>query len=317
MPRTEPWSLAAPGDLAPAFAADAERWRRDLRWDTRDLWDAVERARTSGRLDGLVHRDDTGRVDGWTYFVARGGDVHCGALESTSPDATEALVDALLTTPAGAAAERVLLFVYSSAPALEAALRRHAFDVVPYDYRVRALGERTRGAAPGRAWDLRDLDTTAAVLQAAYARTDPRRPFAPHGTTAEWRQYASDLVMGQGCGRFRPSLSLAVPAERGGLDGVALVTDLGEGTAHLAQIAVRPSGRGGGLGAAMLEAVSRQAVAAGFQRLSLLVARDNARATAMYARAGLAVQASFLCAVRPGRRLDGWNHPTAAATASR
>lgn len=317
MPRTEPWSLAAPGDLAPAFAADAERWRRDLAWDTRDLWDAVERARTSGRLDGLVHRDDAGRVAGWSYFVARGGEVHCGALETSTPAATEALIDALLATPASAVAERVLLFVYSSAPALEESLRRHAFDLVPYDYRVRALGDRTRVTAPGRAWDLRDLEATAAVLQAAYARTDPRRPFAPHGTTAEWRQYVGDLVMGQGCGRFRPTLSVAVPAERGGLDGVALVTDLGDGTAHLAQIAVRQAARGAGLGAAMLDAVSRQAAAAGFQRLSLLVERDNARAASMYARAGLAVQATFVCAVRPGRRLDGWADRTAAATASR
>lgn len=317
MPRTDPWSLAAPGELAPAFAADADRWRHDLRWDTRDLWDAIERARTSGRLDGLVHRDDAGHVAGWTYFVARGGEVHCGALEATTPAATAALVEGLLATPAGAAAERVLLFVYSSAPALDDVLRRQAFDLVPYDYRVRALGTSTRGAAPGRAWDLRDLDATAAVLQAAYPRTDPRRPFAPHGTTAEWRQYVGDLVMGQGCGRFRPTLSMAVPAERGGLDGVALVTDLGEGTAHLAQIAVRPSARGTGLGAAMLDAITRQAAAAGFRRVSLLVERDNARAAAMYARDGLAVQATFVCAVRPGRRLEGWSGAPATATAGR
>lgn len=317
MPRTEPWRLAAPGDLAAGFAADADRWRHDLRWDTRDLWDTIERARTSGRLDGLVCRDDAGHVTGWTYFVARDGEVHCGALESTSPAATAALVEALLTTPAGVAAERVLLFVYSAAPALEDVLRRQAFDLVPYDYRVHALGATARGTAPGRAWDLRDLDATAAVLQSAYTRSDPRRPFAPRGTTAEWRQYAGDLVMGQGCGRFRPTLSVAVPAERGGLDGVALLTDLGEGTAHLAQIAVRPSARGAGLGAAMLDTVFRQAAAAGFQRLSLLVERDNARAAAMYARAGLAVQATFLCAVRPGRRIDGWSGVTAAATATR
>lgn len=315
--RIEPWSHAASGDLVAAFEADASRWRRELGWDTRELWLAVDRARTTGRLDGLVCVDDDGRLAGWTYFVARGGDVHCGALEAGSPAATAAVADALLATPGAATAERVLLFVYSEAPALDDVLRHRAFDLVPYDYRVRPLGERSRGPVPGRVWDLRDLETTAAVLQAAYVRSDPRRPFAPHGTASEWREYVSDLVMGQGCGRFRPTLSIAVPGEREALDGVALVTDLGEGTAHLAQIAVRPAARGTGLGGAMLDAVTRQCATAGFTRLSLLVERSNDRAGAMYARAGLAVQATFLCAVRPGRRMEGLTGAGAAWTAAR
>lgn len=316
MARTVPWSLAAPGDLAPGFAADAARWRRELGWDTRDLWDAVERARVAGRLDGLAHFDDDGHLAGWAYFVARDGDLHCGAIEASSPEATAAVVDAILATPAGAAAARVLLFVYSQAPALDEVLRRRAFDLVPYDYRVRALGAPTRGDGPGRTWDLRDLDATSAVLQSAYTARDPRRPFAPHGTTSEWRQYVNDLVMGQGCGRFRPTLSVAVPDDRGRLDAVALVTDLGEGTAHLAQIGVGPRLRGAGVGAAMLDEVTRRAAAAGCSRLSLLVAGDNQRATAMYARAGFVVQASFLCAVRPGRRMEGVAD-VAATTAAR
>jgi len=317
MGRTQSWALAAPAELAPAFAADANRWRRDLAWDTHELWAAIERARVDGRLDGLVYLDDAGVVGGWTYFVARGGDVHCGALESADAAATAILADALLATPAATGAERVLLFVYSAAPGLEAVLRQRAFDLVPYDYRVTPLVAAARAAAPGRAWDLRDLDATAATLQAAYPGADPRRPFAPHAALAEWRQYACDLVMSQGCGRFRPTLSIAVPGAGGRLDAVALVTDLGHGTAHLAQIAVTPSQRGAGLGRAMLAAVRAQCAAAGFARLSLLVERGNRPATALYDQAGFDVRASFLCAVRPGPRAALLHVPAASAASGR
>lgn len=309
---TQSWALAAPLELAPAFTADADRWRRELGWDTHELWAAIERARVDGRLDGVVYRDDDGAIGGWTYFVARGGEVHCGALESADPVVTGALADALLASPAARRAERVLLFVYSAAPALDTVLRQRAFDVVPYDYRVSPLVA-GRATAPGRPWDLRDLDATAVTLQAAYSGADPRRPFAPHGTLAEWRQYAADLVMSQGCGRFRPSLSIAVPGEGGRLDAVALVTDLGHGTAHLAQIAVTPSRRSVGLGGAMLDAITGQCAAAGFARLSLLVERGNRRATALYDRAGFALRASFLCAVRPGPRAALLDAPAVSA----
>ncbi len=317
MGRTQSWALAAPAELAPAFAADANRWRRDLAWDTHELWAAIERARVDGRLDGLVSLDDAGAVAGWTYFVARGGDLHCGALEAADAATTAGLADALLATPAAGGAERVLLFVYSAAPGLEAVLRQRAFDLVPYDYRVSPLAVGTRVAAPGRAWDLRDLDATAATLHAAYPGADPRRPFAPHGTLAEWRQYACDLVMGQGCGRFRPTLSIAVPGAGGRLEAVALVTDLGHGTAHLAQIAVAPSRRGGGLGRAMLAAITAQCAAAGFARLSLLVERGNRPATALYDQARFDVRATFLCAVRPGARAALLGVPAASAARGR
>lgn len=315
MARIQPWAQAASGDLAPAFDAEAARWRRDLAWDTRDLWPAIERARVSGRLDGLILRDDAGAIAGWTYFVTRGDDVHCGALHAVDAAATATLLDALLATADATRAERVLFFVYPDAPGLDTLLVQRAFDLDPHEYRVCPLGVVGRASSPGRVWDLRDLEATAAVLQAAYPLSDPRRPFAPHGRTAEWQQYVSDIVMGQGCGRFRPTLSLAVAGERGTLDAVALVTDLGDGTAHLAQIAVRPALRGTGLGAAMLDAVRRQSAAAGCTRLSLLVARDNARAQALYGKAGFTRQAEFLCAVRAGRRLEFGSDRRSASTA--
>lgn len=302
MPRLRPWADATPAEMATGFATAAARWRRVLAWDTADLWPALERARTTGRLDGLVRRDAAGALSGWTYYVGRDGDLVCGALAAATPDDTAALVDALLATPAAANASRTVIFAFSDAPALDEVLRARSFISDPYHYLVRALPTGARRGGEARPWDVRDLDATAELLRVSYGAHDPVRPFVPHGRASEWRQYAGDLVMGQGCGRFRPSLSLAVPGEDGTLDGVALVTDLGEGTAHLAQLAVRPGVRGAGLGASLVTSVEALCAGAGFARLSLLVSESNRGARRLYARAGFTERAHFTCAARPERR---------------
>lgn len=303
MPRLRPWADATAAEMAAGFAAVGARWRSVLAWDTADLWPALERARTTNRLDGLIRRDPTGRMTGWTYYVGRDGDLLCGALAAATPDDTAALLDGVLATPAAAAASRTVVFAFSDAPALDEILRARSFVADPYHYLVRSLPTGARRSGPSRPWDVRDLDATAELLRASYGAHDPVRPFVPHGRASEWRQYAGDLVMGQGCGRFRPSLSLAVPGEAGVLDGVALVSDLGEGTAHLAQLAVRPSVRGAGLGAALVTSVEAQCAAAGFARLSLLVSESNRGARRLYARAGFSERAHFTCAARLERRL--------------
>ncbi len=314
MPRLRPWADATAAEMAAGFAAAGARWRSVLAWDTGDLWPALERARTTGRLDGLVRRDASGAMSGWTYYVGRDGDLLCGALSAATPDDTAALVDAVLATPAAAAASRTVVFAFSDAPALDDVLRARSFVSDPYHYLVRSLPTGARRGNAGRAWDVRDLDATAELLRVCYGAHDPVRPFVPHGRPSEWRQYAGDLVMGQGCGRFRPTLSLAVPGEDGVLDAIALVTDLGEGTAHLAQLAVRPSVRGAGLGATLVTSVEAQCAAAGFARLSLLVSESNRGARRLYARAGFSERAHFTCAARPERRLTSPALATSQAT---
>ncbi|HLK24613.1 MAG TPA: GNAT family N-acetyltransferase [Caulobacteraceae bacterium] len=60
------------------------------------------------------------------------------------------------------------------------------------------------------------------------------------------------------------------------------------GEAELLTLAVAPSRRRQGLGAALVEAVAARAVAAGAMRLFLEVAADNAAALALYEGAGFA-----------------------------
>jgi GNAT superfamily N-acetyltransferase len=192
-------------------------------------------------------------------------------------------------------------FAFTDAPDLAAALAARGFLLDPHEYLTRPLAGAPAARRPGRAWDVRDLDATAELFRASYPAGDPGRPFAPYSRPAEWLRYVADLVLGQGCGRFRPSLSIAVPGPGGTLDAAAIVTDLGAGTAHLAQLAVRPGLRGAGLGAAMLASLSASCLAAGFTRLSLLVGASNTTARRLYARAGFTPCAWFVSTTRAGR----------------
>ncbi len=312
MRRCLPWGDAAPAAMAAVFAAEAARWRHTLAWETAPLWPVLEQARVTGALPGFVLREDDGTISGWTYAAERDGELLCGALSAPDADGCARLLDGLLELPAAAGVHRIVCFAYTDAPALPAVLAARGFLLDPHEYLTRALVAVPPARRPGRAWDVRDLDATADLFRASYPASDPGRPFAPHGRPAEWQRYVADLVLGQGCGRFRPSLSIAVPGPGDTLDAAAIVTDLGGGTAHLAQLAVRPVLRGAGLGAQMLASLSASCQAAGFARLSLLVGASNATARRLYARAGFTSCAWFVSATRAGRSGEGRRESTAA-----
>lgn len=312
MPHLESWTNVHPRELATVFDTEAARWHLRLGWDTTALWPGLDRARLAGDLPGFVLRDDAGALIGWTYAAERDGELHCGALSARDDAATAQLVDAVLALPEALAASRIVVFAYTDAPGVEAALARRGFQLDPHAYMSQELVRRSRARGPGRTWDVRDLDATADLLGTSYPALDHGRPFAPHGGIAEWRQYVADLVMGQGCGRFRPSLSIAVPGSRSTLDAVALVTDLGPGTAHLAQLAVRPGLRGAGLGGEMLSWIADAAAAARYERLTLLVGARNVAARRLYHRAGFAAQAGFVSATRVGEHRSARCDPSAA-----
>ena len=301
MRRCLPWADAPSAAMTAVFAAEAARWRDRLAWDTTPLWPVLEHARQAGGLPGFVLRDEGGAVSGWTYAAVRDGELLCGALSAPDPAGTAQLLDGVLALPEAVAATRIVCFAFTEAPDLAAVLAARGFLLDPHEYLTRPLDTAPVARRPGRAWDVRDLDATAELFRASYPASDPGRPFAPSSRPAEWQRYVADLVLGQGCGRFRPSLSIAVPGTGGTLDAAAIVTDLGAGTAHLAQLAVRPGLRGAGLGAAMLGSLSASCRAAGFTRLSLLVGASNTTARRLYARAGFTPCAWFVSATRAGR----------------
>ncbi|MEP7119281.1 MAG: GNAT family N-acetyltransferase [Acidobacteriota bacterium] len=294
----EDWSLVPAAEMAELYRRDALRWRNDLDWDTAAASAALERARCSGHVNGLVVRQANGAIAGWTYFLLRGSELQIGALTASSPLATRALLDGVFASPAAAVARRALCFAYSDAPGVTTALTEHGFDVGAEYYLMRALdpvpGPAVRSLRP---WVDSDVAAVAEVLHAAYRGPDARRAFVPSGALPEWRDYVRQLAGSSGCGAFVPSLSPVAPGD-GRLDGVALVTRVSTTSAHLAQLAVRPEARGQRLGARLLDRVMGDAARAGFARLSLLVSETNERARRLYDRAGFTTQGSFLNATR-------------------
>ncbi|MEZ5284185.1 MAG: GNAT family N-acetyltransferase [Vicinamibacterales bacterium] len=100
------------------------------------------------------------------------------------------------------------------------------------------------------------------------------------------------LIGTTGRGFFDPALSVVAPAPGGGLDGLAIVTRIADGTAHLAQLAVRASAQGRRLGPALLEGGPRRAARrSGHRSMTPLVHEGNRRARHSYDRAGFVTTA--------------------------
>jgi ribosomal protein S18 acetylase RimI-like enzyme len=294
------WRAAPRAEFVRAYEREIRRARDVLHWDTRGNWVLVEAARVGGTLPGLAAHDATGALAGWTFYLPLDGALQIGSFYAVDDVVTAGLVDRILASPQAAAADRVILFAFAEAPALEGRLAEHGFTVEHYAY-LSAAAKSTEGE-PGpaafRTWQPADLAECASVMGDAYPGADARRPFAPGGTDEEWRAYARALIETAGVGEFSPSLTVVAPAEGGGLDGLALVTVLGCGTAHLAQIAVRRPRQRRGLGQALVRAALARVRDEGAERMTLLVSERNAGARHLYDRLGFQPLASFLSAAR-------------------
>jgi ribosomal protein S18 acetylase RimI-like enzyme len=147
-------------------------------------------------------------------------------------------------------------------------------------------------AASADAWCASDVDAAAALLARAY-EGEAGRLFAPNGDAGEWVRYVGNLVGHVGCGTVNPSMSQVV---RDGDDmlALALISDIGPKTAHLAQLAVDRRLRGERLGEALVDRACQRLQEGGYSTLTLLVDEDNAPARSLYDRAGFRHDATFL-----------------------
>jgi ribosomal protein S18 acetylase RimI-like enzyme len=297
------WRPEPSAALAPVYAREQATWHDALAWETSTSWQAIETARTTWGLPGLVCLDDDGRIRGWTYYLPRASGVDVGGLAADSPDATRALVEALLGAVTPGAVRGLM---YAGAPALERELRNHGLAVGRYLYMMRdttsapdAENTTPHPAAPPsprhdgtlREWSVADIAATAALLQRAYGAAGAR--LVPGNQAQGWSDYVHQIVVHEGCGVLAPALSRSLWID-GQLTAVAMVSMVAPMTAHLVQLAVAPSHRRGGLAQRMLHEATVAAGAAGATALSLLVAEDNPAALQLYTRAGFTPRASFV-----------------------
>jgi ribosomal protein S18 acetylase RimI-like enzyme len=324
----EDWRALDAADAVRLVSAEARAWRARLDWDVTQAWTAIEPARAAGRLPGLVARHRTGRPIGWACFLLHHECLQIAMLVAESADATFALVEGIMRSREAAQARNYALCVRDAAPGLRDALVAHGFDVTTYRYMASPTGDRCRPDDRLRAWRASDSSAVAQLCARAYARSRDVRAFALGGTAFEWQDYVAGLVTKLGCGRFLRDASFVSDPSRIGagaaaevateIDGAIVTTDLGAGTAHVAQIAVDPGARGQGLGRALVQSAMGAVVTEGFVRMTLLVAEANAPAATLYEQLGFRDQSTFVVAAnRQPRRSNKLALATGGASTRR
>jgi len=292
--RCEDWRTATAERLAPLYAAEVERWTRQMGWDARSNFRQVERGRVLGHVRGVLACDPGGRIDGWAFYLVDHNGLQVGGFTAPSEACSDALLQAIFEDRDAQTARNTMFFTYSEAPGLAPALRRYGLAVDRYFYLTKELIDAV--PSPLRDWCRWGVDSTPAALELfrrAYPEPDATRPFAPNGTGAEWNEYVRNLISGDGCGALVPEACVSLPLGPGRFNALAIVTRISDTTAHLVQLAVNPTSQKQGVGTSLLLAACNAAYRCGFDRMSLLVSGRNAIARRMYESAGFKATLNF------------------------
>lgn len=298
----ESWQTAPSPEVLGLLTRECTRWSVDLGWDLARDWAAVEPARRSGLLSGWIVRGLDHQPRGWAFGVDVEAERQIAALVADTPGAADQLIH---TCMSASAATRALAFVRLNDVVTVDMLTAHGFSAQPYAYVIAPTGG---AASVCDAWRAEDRLATADLLMRAYAEDRSLRPFARRGTFDEWVDYVDALTLRPGCGVFSAQASV-VMREGGAVVGVALVTSIGQTTAHLAQLAVAPVMRGRGLARALVAAARENAHRVlRASRLSLLVSTANTPALRVYARAGFRHAGDFVAASRSAAASTAGRH---------
>lgn len=300
------WRQVDARALALVFARERVRWLIDLGWDTRESWVEVEKARTGWGLPGLAALDDSGRVRGLTFFHATGRRFDLGGVFAESPSVRDSLLDAAIEICEQGDSETLSAFLYAGAspPAerlAERGFRLEAFDYlvasVDAEHDVRGTGrERERPDVEYRSWHRDDVPRVARLLHASYDAAHAH-PFVASHTESGWVEYVERLVLYSGCGTLLEDASMLAWSGQD-LVGAVLVTHLGPGTAHIAQLAVHPRWRRQRLADGLLDAAGAVIGQDGYGRLTLLTSSRNLGAQALYRGRGFVSAATFVSATK-------------------
>jgi len=291
------WQTLAAERMAPLYAEETERWQRLLEWDMTARWQEIERRRRQGLASGIVAMDDATNIHGWCHFGVRERALRIEAFVADNDDIAQMMLDRLLSAPALTFIERVSAFLFTDHHSLAQALRARGLAVDRYWYLGRELNTVAPPALQGlRRWRIEDSLATAALFGRAYESQIATRPFAPLGTQEQWFGYINELTCGA-YGTILPEASVCLTAGPDKLTAVAIVTRVGESTAHLAQLAVDPQMRRKRLGMQLMEMVSAAAARVGCRRLTVIVAGVNRPARSMFENeARFRAMGSFLAA---------------------
>lgn len=291
------WRTCSAAEVGVLLRTEAAIWRQQLGWNTTASWSPIEPARAAGALPGFVARDASGRIVGWTWFLGHQGCLQIGALIAAREDTVQALLEAIMDSEVARTATSCVCSVRGTPPRMVEALESVGLRATTYAYQIARLMPAGDPASPiGRPWQAADTSAMEQLLARAYEGTDFVRPFAPHGSPEEWRDYLRGLLQTDGCGVFQPGASVIVDGANGRLAAGLVASFIDRDVAHVSQVAVDPGEQGRGLGIGVVRQAMTAALNHGARRLTLLVATGNLPARSMYAKLGFVDRASFVVA---------------------
>jgi ribosomal protein S18 acetylase RimI-like enzyme len=286
------------------YSREEREWRQALAWEITSSSEAVEYARTTWGLPGVVAADAQGVIRGWAFWIVEDGLVKVGGLVAEHAAATRALVDAIIEHARDAGVDGLSFFLYDRAPGLRRALYTAGFGLEPFLYLSRTIAQTPaavtanhRGDDTLRGWLPGDEPAAAQLLADAYGETG--RHFAPHNRPEQWLRYIQSLVGQTAVGELLPEATRVLRADDR-MAALVVMTRIAPATAHVAQVVVHPLWRGRKLASALVGAACTRAAEQGCTHATLLVAANNRPARTVYARMGFDVTATFVAATRRG-----------------
>ncbi len=305
--RCEDWRGAEAASVAPLYRSECRRWQETLGWDFAPSCTLIESARRAGTLPGLLVRGRNGRVAGWSFFVLHDDRLQVGGLVAESDSSRRALLRAALASPDAATASGASCYLYPQSPALRRTLEQEQFVVESHRYMACDLPSSAEspiaswpeGCAPGPFAD-GDAGDVVDLVARAYAGSPEAACFAPDLRPAQWAHYVGQLLRTEACGRYLPAASFALRDPQGHPVAAILMTHIGEGIAHLAQVVVDPMWRGRALARHLVVESGRALAGSGYRRVTLLVADGNQGARHLYRGLGFRDLQTFLHGTRQG-----------------
>lgn len=284
--------------LRPLLVHETACWIQRLGWDYRPTADLIVRSVASRAVTGFaLHRE--GNLLAYAYALPSHdrsliGSAH--ALPEAEPEQAACLVidrslDYLVNSVGARRVESQFIYFGSERigtvfAAWEARCWERLYMRGPLATIAERLGPADDGTDPIRRLEVRDLATVAEIVYAGFVGSADAAMSECYATRQGCAGFVEGVVLRAGCGVHEPDASLVF--ERGGrCSGVVLMSQVGDGVAHVVQVSVRPEEHGRGLGRSLLRSACHRLRACGYHELTLSVSVDNQRALSWYRRLGL------------------------------
>ena len=288
-------------ELRPLWEREVALWRDVLDWDVSSAMAALERAaRRGGILGKAVRLGDI--VTAYGYHVVEGERGLISGLvvspAASGPATVVALLKSMLVELERHGVRRIeTQFVSFDAPWLSTCFTDFGFTThwreflqAPVDAAHSPLQptlEEGANAFHKQSWSGWNIVEMASLMERAHRGGADAKMNELYQSSEGCQVLLNNILRQRGCGATLTEAS-AIVRERdsGRTAGFIVVTEIADGHAHVAQVAVEPDFQGRGIGGELLDHAFHHTHKLGLRKLSLMVSRDNARAVELYRKRG-------------------------------